>query len=192
MPGEDAALPKLRPHTISTVRAAALAALVALACAACSPDREASREAPEEPASARGEDDAAASEPEQEDGLPAVIFEPEGEEPARVLVEVADTPAAIQRGLMYREHLPSDHGMLFVFTDEDLRSFWMKNTFIPLDIIFLGADREVVGIVADAEPETTTPRRVDEPSQYVVEVNAGFSRQHGIEAGTPVRFEGVK
>jgi uncharacterized protein len=160
---------------------------VALAVASCASDGS-SRGETADPAADPGSDPVAERETSPERTGPRVIFEPAGREPAAVTVEIARTPAAIQRGLMYREHLPLDHGMLFIFPDEEIRTFWMKNTLIPLDMIFVSADRTVVGIVERAEPRTTTGRRVDAPSQYVVEVNGGWASAHGVEAGTPVRF----
>ena len=125
-------------------------------------------------------------------GQPAVILEPPGHPPAEVTVEVASTPRQIQRGLMYREHMPPDHGMLFLMREERVHSFWMHNTLIPLDMIFIGRDMTVAGVVAKAEPLTDTSRRVNAPSYYVLEVNGGWAAAHHVEAGTPVRFRDVK
>ena len=111
--------------------------------------------------------------------------------PVTVPVEVAGTPEARTRGLMYRRDLRADAGMLFVFPTEGPQSFWMKNTPLPLDMIFIGADRRIVGIVADTTPFSLTPRGVDAPSQYVLEVHAGFAAQHGIRAGDRVEFRSV-
>ena len=106
-------------------------------------------------------------------------------------LEVADEPDERSRGLMYRESLGDFEGMVFVFAEESVQSFWMKNTYISLDMIFVASNKSVVGVVPDAEPLTTTARTVNVPSQYVVEVNAGFAQQHGIEAGTRLTFEHV-
>jgi len=105
-----------------------------------------------------------------------------------VAVEVADTPDTRARGLMYRKDLAADAGMLFVFPNETEQRFWMKNTPLPLDMIFIGADRRIVGIVPDTRPFTTNPLGVDALSQYVLEVHAGFSAKHGIAAGDRVDF----
>jgi uncharacterized membrane protein (UPF0127 family) len=121
---------------------------------------------------------------------PTVVFQ-SGNPPVRVLVEVARKPRELQRGLMYREHLPPERGMLFLFDEERVQSFWMKNTLIPLDMIFVASDMTVAGVVENAEPQTTTPRQVQKASQYVVEVNAGWAHQHRVAAGTKVRFENV-
>jgi uncharacterized membrane protein (UPF0127 family) len=105
--------------------------------------------------------------------------------------EVVSTPATIQRGLMYRSHLPPDDGMLFLMGFEDDHTFWMHNTLIPLDMIFIGADMKVAGVAANAEPRTDTHRSVGKPSLYVLEVNGGWAAAHGVGPGTVVRFEGV-
>ena len=103
-------------------------------------------------------------------------------------VELARTSEERERGLMYREHLAPDAGMLFLFERPSLLTFWMKNTLIPLDMIFIGADRRIVGIVASAEPQTLTARRVDDVSQYVLEVGGGVAAQLGIHAGQLVEL----
>jgi hypothetical protein len=106
-------------------------------------------------------------------------------------VEVARTEPEREQGLMYREHLAPDAGMLFIFDRPSPLTFWMKNTFIPLDMIFIGADRRVVGIVENAEPRTLTARRVPGLSRYVLEINGGLSAKLGILPGAAVAFSGV-
>lgn len=108
-----------------------------------------------------------------------------------VRVELALTPEEQQRGLMFREQLPSGDGMLFVFEDDRVRTFWMKNTLIPLDMIFIARGGRVVGVVHEAVPRTEDPRRVLEKSRYVLEVPGGWARAKGIGPGTTVRFENV-
>ncbi len=109
-----------------------------------------------------------------------------------VAVEIARTPEARARGLMFRERLDPDGGMLFVFDESEPHGFWMKNTLIPLDMIFIDDTGRIVGIVASAEPETLTPREVGAPSRYVLEVNGGWAAAHGVAKGDVVRFEGVQ
>jgi uncharacterized membrane protein (UPF0127 family) len=92
---------------------------------------------------------------------------------------------------MFREKLADDEGMLFVFPASAVQSFWMKNTLIPLDMIFIGEDLTVVGVVERAEPHSLTPRYVPTPSRYVLEVNGGWSAARGVAAGDRVRFEGL-
>jgi uncharacterized membrane protein (UPF0127 family) len=118
-----------------------------------------------------------------------VLHTANGEIP--VTVEVASTRTQQAVGLMYRKELGALAGMLFVFDAAIEHPFWMKNTVLPLDMIFLGDDRKVVGIVKDAVPFTTTERTVGVPSRYVLEVNAGFSEKHGLENGDLVVFENI-
>ncbi|MFN0246194.1 MAG: DUF192 domain-containing protein [Kofleriaceae bacterium] len=118
---------------------------------------------------------------------------PEGEIP--VTVEVVATRPKITKGLMYREHLPVDAGMLFLMEAMEPKeidhAFWMQNTLIPLDMLFINKAMIVVGIVENAEPRTETLRRVGEPSFYVLEVNGGWTAKKRIATGAKVRFEGV-
>lgn len=123
--------------------------------------------------------------------VPKVIFEtPDGE--VTVRVEIVDTPAKIERGLMYREHLPPDDGMLFLMDREYDHAFYMRNTLIPLDMIFIKKDMTVAGVVENATPRTETLRRVGVPSLYVLEVNGGWAAPNKVGPGTKVRFEGVR
>jgi len=107
-----------------------------------------------------------------------------------VQVEVARTDAERERGLMGRHRLEPGHGMLFVFETEDEHVFWMKNTLVPLDMLFIDGLGTIVGIVARAEPLTTSPRTVGRPSRYVLEVPGGWAEERGVKAGDGVRFEG--
>ena len=123
-------------------------------------------------------------------GSTRVILHTRGGE-VPVTVEVADTPDRRSLGLMYRKELAAEAGMLFVFDAPEHLTFWMKNTVLPLDMIFIGENRHVLGIVKNAVPFTTTARGVDGESRYVLEVNAGFSDRHGVTGGDSVSFEGV-
>ena len=106
-------------------------------------------------------------------------------------VEIAATPETRELGLMYRRDLPAGHGMLFIFPVERVNSFWMKNTPLPLDMIFIGRQRKIVGIVHDTAPFSLEGRSVSVPSQYILEINGGLSRRYGFKAGDVVRFENV-
>ncbi len=104
-------------------------------------------------------------------------------------VEVAATPEQRSEGLMFRKRLPQDYGMLFVFETEALYGFWMKDTLIPLDIIWIDKDHEVVFIAADAQPcreESCPPLYPDREARYVLEVNAGMSRSLNLAVGDRV------
>lgn len=116
------------------------------------------------------------------------IVAPDGKPRAKVAVEVADTLDQRQHGLMARTHLGENTGMIFVFPDAAPRTFWMHDTEIPLDMIFVNSSFRVVGIVANATPETDTPRSVEGDSRYVLEVNAGFCAKNGIKAGDRFDF----
>lgn len=102
-------------------------------------------------------------------------------------VELALTNKQRQQGLMYRTELAPDKGMLFIFPAERMQSFWMRNTYIPLDIIFLRADGSVVNIVANAAPETDTPRPSTGPAKAVFEIAGGRAAELGIASGDIVR-----
>jgi uncharacterized membrane protein (UPF0127 family) len=108
-----------------------------------------------------------------------------------VRVEIADSPAKREMGLQYRNELADDQGMLFLFPSEEVLTFWMKNTPIPLDMIFIGSDLKIVGIVREAVPFSLTPRAVGAPSRFVLEIKGGLAKQKGIETGDAVRFEGI-
>jgi uncharacterized protein len=122
---------------------------------------------------------------------PAVtIVAPDGAARATVRVEIADSQGKREFGLMYREHLDQDAGMIFIFGKPTHLSFWMKHTEIPLDMIFAGADRKIVGIVENATPLSENSLGPDGDSQYVLEVNGGFCKRHGVKAGDSLKFEG--
>jgi hypothetical protein len=111
--------------------------------------------------------------------------------PICINLEIADTPKKRERGLMFRKSLPKLQGMLFIFEKEDIHPFWMKNTLIPLDMIFIDRNLKVVGIIKHAKPNTLTPRIVKAPSKYVIEVRAGFAKKYKIKPKTLVLFKGI-
>ena len=115
-----------------------------------------------------------------------------GERKIPFKVELAVTPQEHERGLMYREHLDPDAGMLFISESPRRQVFWMKNTLIPLDMIFIGADWRIAGVVENAEPKTLTAREVAAPSQYVLEIRGGLAARYGIRAGQTVDFQAGK
>ncbi|WP_343030729.1 DUF192 domain-containing protein [Devosia marina] len=101
-------------------------------------------------------------------------------------VEVVDTPETRAQGLMYRQELADDAGMLFDFREERPVSFWMRNTFIPLDMLFIEADGTILNIHANARPHDTTSIPSDGPVQFVLEIPGGRSEELGIAAGDVV------
>jgi uncharacterized membrane protein (UPF0127 family) len=92
------------------------------------------------------------------------------------------------RGLMYRKSMGAERGMLFDLTVRDDHKFWMHNTCIPLDLLYIDEDGLLVGIVENAPTLDDDSRGVGCPSRYVLEVNAGWSRRHGVKAGQHVRI----
>jgi uncharacterized membrane protein (UPF0127 family) len=107
-----------------------------------------------------------------------------------VKVEIANTPSERELGLMYRQRLDADAGMIFVFPALDHLTFWMKNTEIPLDMIFVAANGKVLGIVENATPFSENSRSVEGESLYVLEVNGGFAKRHHLRAGDLLKFLG--
>jgi uncharacterized membrane protein (UPF0127 family) len=105
-----------------------------------------------------------------------------------VTVELAVSQEQRAKGLMFRKFLPQDQGMLFLFEEEDEQVFYMKNTYIPLDMIFIDAEFRVVGIIENAKPVKEDNLTVHEPSRYVLEVNAFFAKKNGIRKGTKAIF----
>ncbi len=106
-----------------------------------------------------------------------------------VSVERALTDAARTRGLMYRTQLGADQGMLFSWNAAEPRSFWMRNTCIPLDMLFIADDGTIVGILEQVPTLNTLPRGVPCPARHVLELNAGWARQHGVLPGQRVDLE---
>lgn len=104
----------------------------------------------------------------------------------RIAVEVAETDATREHGLMDRTQVPEDHGMLFVFQDDQPRVFWMKNTKIPLDMLFFDADRRLISVQHDARPCTADPcpgYPSGAPARYVLELDAGQADKIGASPG---------
>jgi uncharacterized membrane protein (UPF0127 family) len=110
-----------------------------------------------------------------------------------VTVELARSDAEHERGLMFRAELAEEAGMLFVFDQAAPRAFWMKNTLLPLDMLFIDDAGVVAGIVRDAEPRTLTPRSPGPQveARFVLEVRGGWAARHGVEPGARVELENV-
>ena len=105
-------------------------------------------------------------------------------------LEKARTEAEQAKGLMFRRHIASDGGMIFIYDRDQPQSFWMKNTFISLDMIFVNNDKKIVGILPEVPILNDEPRKVDAPSRYVIELAAQSVSRHGIVVGDSVRFVG--
>lgn len=122
--------------------------------------------------------------------LPAFIFA------ARVCVkrhcfeaEVAKTPDEQEMGLMFRRHLPANRAMLFVFPSSRRQSFWMKNTYLSLDLLFIGGDKRVAHIHHSAIPRSLDVISPTEPVPYVLEINGGLSKKYRFKVGDTVRID---
>jgi uncharacterized membrane protein (UPF0127 family) len=103
-------------------------------------------------------------------------------------IEIAKTKKQRAQGLMFRRSLPKNVGMLFIYKHSGNRSFWMKNTFIPLDLIFFDEKFNVVGIVENATPHSEENISTSSPSKYILEINGGLAKFHGIELGSTALF----
>lgn len=111
-------------------------------------------------------------------------------------VEIADEPAEREKGLMSRDNLDEDSGMFFIFDDAKILNFWMKNTLIPLDIIFIDENFKIINIAENAEP--CGDGRVDcrgyfsqIPAKYVLEISGGKTKELGIKPGDKISIKGL-
>ncbi|MES0808689.1 DUF192 domain-containing protein [Roseibium sp. SCPC15] len=110
----------------------------------------------------------------------------------RFLVEVAATDIERARGLMFREEMAADHGMLFIFEGEGERFFWMKNTPLPLDIIYIDNTGQIVSIAADTTPFSEAVIPSGKPARFVLEVNAGIAEKLEIKVGDRISSPSMK
>lgn len=104
-------------------------------------------------------------------------------------IEIADNDYETQTGLMYRTQLGKQQGMLFIFPYAEIRNFYMKNTKIPLDIIYIDADQKIVSFQKNAKPFDETSLPSEAPAKYVLEINAGLSDEWQLEVGDAIAFE---
>jgi uncharacterized membrane protein (UPF0127 family) len=102
---------------------------------------------------------------------------------------MASTPAEHERGLMFRTKLAENQGMLFEWPSEGRRVFWMRNTCLPLDMLFIAKDGTVAGIQEQVPTLNEAPRSIPCPAAYVLEVNAGWCRRHGVRPGMKMKLE---
>ncbi len=110
----------------------------------------------------------------------------------KIEAQLAQTILQQTKGLMNVKNLPENQGMLFVFLDESKKSFWMKNTYIPLDLIFISGDKKIVEIKENFEPcqQKNCPSYTSQKkAKYVLEVNGGFCQKHQIKEGDEIQFE---
>ncbi len=107
----------------------------------------------------------------------------------RYTVEVAQSPQAQETGMMYRRSMPADHGMIFPFETARVLTFWMENTWLPLDLVFIGDDGKVVGIAADAKPMSRDLISSQVPARSVLELNGGEAARIGLRPGDKVTYK---
>nr|WP_321231180.1 DUF192 domain-containing protein [uncultured Psychroserpens sp.] len=107
---------------------------------------------------------------------------------ASIDIEIADDEYSTQTGLMYRKSMAVNQGMLFIFLDVDYRAFYMKNTEMPLDIIFIAEDKTIVSIQKNAQPMNETSLPSEAPAKYALEVNAGMSDEWSLAKGDRIEF----
>ena len=112
-------------------------------------------------------------------GLPVITMKLGGRD---FTLEVANTEPSRQTGLMYRDSMPADHGMIFVFAQPEPLGFWMKNTRIPLDIVYIGEDQRIVSI-HQMKPHDTRSVRADGPAKWAIELNDGAAARLGLMPG---------
>ncbi|MCK5931465.1 MAG: DUF192 domain-containing protein [Fulvimarina manganoxydans] len=108
-----------------------------------------------------------------------------------ITVEIADTDEERRTGLMFREEMAADHGMLFVFDETRMVSMWMENTLIPLDMLFIGEDGTIRTIGRNAKPLSRDIISSKEPVRYVLELNGGAAARLGIAVGDKVEHEAI-
>ncbi len=104
-------------------------------------------------------------------------------------IEIANTAKEIEQGLMYRQKMDTDKGMLFIFPNMELRGFWMKNTLIPLDIIYVDAGKMIVSIQKNTTPLSEKSLPSEGQAQFVIEVNAGFTDRYNLVPGDKIDFQ---
>ena len=136
----------------------------------------------------RGGGRSAQSSPRFVDMGDLTILDETGDELAAIDIELAQSDEQRQKGLMWRRSMDEEQGMLFLMDSLAPQSFWMLNTYIPLDIIYADENKRIVSIAEDTEPKSLDPVPSGAPALYVLEVNAGFARRHGVEVGDRINW----
>ena len=119
----------------------------------------------------------------------ATLLKANGDTIQKIDIEIADNSYERQTGLMYRESMEDDQGMLFIYDDEAPRAFYMKNTYIALDIIYFASDSTAVSFQKNAQPLDETSLPSEKPAQFILEINAGLADEWNIEVGDKIDFE---
>jgi len=120
------------------------------------------------------------------------IVDEAGKQKANFYVELADTEEEREIGLMGRRALKKKEGMLFIMEEEEVHSFWMLDTYLALDIVFVNAAQEVVYIAKEMEPESQDPVNSKAPCLFALEINAGLSETLGLRVGDRIKMEKLK
>lgn len=107
----------------------------------------------------------------------------------KIDVELAENDEERMQGMMYRKSMDDEKGMLFIFQREEPQSFWMKNTIIPLDIMYVNSKKEIVKIHKNTTPFSESSLPSEKPATYVVEVSGGFTDRYGVKEGDIISFE---
>ncbi len=112
----------------------------------------------------------------------------DGKELKKIDIEVADDNAQRAQGLMWRKSMPENEGMLFIFPEDADQAFWMKNTIMPLDILFINSNKEIVKIYKNTTPYSEKSMPSEKKAMYVVETVAGFCDKYGISEGDKISY----
>jgi uncharacterized membrane protein (UPF0127 family) len=119
------------------------------------------------------------------------IIKTTGDTIQKLDIEFAETTFERETGLMYRKSMNQNQGMLFLYDQEAPRAFYMKNTYIPLDIIYFGSDSTAVSFQENAKPLDETPLPSAAPAQFILEINAGLVQEWNIEKGDKIDFSKI-
>ncbi|WP_254601921.1 DUF192 domain-containing protein [Sphingomonas bacterium] len=130
----------------------------------------------------------AAAQPAVVAAAPTIPLTIRGSHMRHFRVETAATPESQERGLMYRKYMPADQGMIFPMEPPRPATFWMKNTYLPLDIIFIGPDHRIISIAARAKPLSEDLIPCPQPVAAVLELNGGVAAKQGIKPGDVVEW----
>jgi len=116
------------------------------------------------------------------------FFKKDGKEVKKIDIEIADNGPERQQGLMWRKSMPENEGMLFIFPEMDMQAFWMKNTIMSLDIVYVDDNKEIVKIYKNTAPYSEKSLPSEKKSIYVIETVAGFCDKFGITPGDKISY----
>ena len=124
----------------------------------------------------------------RKDGELTFVDSVSGQPKAKIDIQIADNDFDRELGLMFRKHMDENRGMLFIFPQEDTQNFWMRNTFIPLDMIFVNAKKDIVTIQHATQTLSDQSYSSSAPAQYVIEVNLDFTDKYHIKVGDKISW----